>query len=582
MKNQEIRESEDLAKQTPLIENGYPNINDIFKRLRFDPETGSIWLHDERAILLRASIYGQLRAQFIRTLGEEEAKKMFTTLGYKAGQADAALALKIRGKNDREALIAAGHQIFGMEGGGALHIQRFEADPKTGKFLLECIWTSSLEDEVHIDQFGIGHDSACWYSTGYGSAFMSVLMGKYILVKEAECRAVGNSRCRFIGRPIDEWEDDIEKDLSYFVIPELMNLKSKKRPKPAKQLDYLIAEKPNPADPEISTELVGNSAGFTATLQRIKKVATTDATVLFIGETGVGKEIFSKTLHNISLRADHPLIAVNCAAIPDDLLESELFGVERGAFTGASVSRPGRFERADGGTLFLDEISSLNLPAQGKLLRVLQEGEVERLGGTATKKVDVRIIAATNLDLKQEVEKGNFREDLFYRLNVFPVHILPLRSRREDIPMLANNFFVKYSRRHGRQPSGFTKEAIEALLSYEWPGNIRELENLVERAVVLAMDEHPIHVSHLFTSGEHISTSLFSPSEEGALTQQNNSTDWDVVSEELLEKDKPLEIFQSMLIKKALQRENGNVSKASRILGISRGQLDYWLRKEST
>ena len=223
-------------------------------------------------------------------------------------------------------------------------------------------------------------------------------------------------------------------------------------------------------------------------------------TVLFLGETGVGKEIFARMLHRMGRRSEQPFVAVNCAALPENLIEAELFGVVKGAYTGATDSRPGRFERAHGGTLFLDEIGTLTLSAQAKLLRALQEGEIERVGDSQTRKVDVRLLAATNVDLKDAVARGTFREDLYFRLTTFPVRIPPLRERRDDIPLLMRHFLHRFSQRHGKTVGSFAPEAVEALLSYAFPGNIRELENMIERGVLLADAGEPIGISHLFTA----------------------------------------------------------------------------------
>lgn len=235
-------------------------------------------------------------------------------------------------------------------------------------------------------------------------------------------------------------------------------------------------------------EIIGNSSALRTTITRLEKVAQTDATVLITGETGVGKELFARALHHSSARADRAFVKVNCAALPEHLIESELFGHERGAFTGATSQRIGRFELADGGTFFLDEVGELPLELQPKLLRVLQEGELERIGGSRTLKVDVRMVAATNRDLTKEVWAGNFRDDLFYRLNVFPVEVPPLRERREDIPLLVSHFVQKYSARMGRRIDHVPASSQEALQKYSWPGNVRELENIIERGIILATD----------------------------------------------------------------------------------------------
>ncbi len=238
-----------------------------------------------------------------------------------------------------------------------------------------------------------------------------------------------------------------------------------------------------------SPTIVGKSKKIEEVLGLIQKVAASNATVLLLGESGTGKELFARALHHKSPRRTHPFVAVNCAAIPDSLLESELFGYERGAFTGATGSKPGRFELADGGTLFLDEISDLSPAVQAKLLRVLQDQTFERVGGTRTVQVDIRIVAASNADMGKAVRERRFREDLYFRINVFPILISPLRERTEDIPALVDHFIAKYALETRRRVRGISKLALKSLMRYRWPGNIRELENFVERAVILAVGD---------------------------------------------------------------------------------------------
>jgi formate hydrogenlyase transcriptional activator len=233
-------------------------------------------------------------------------------------------------------------------------------------------------------------------------------------------------------------------------------------------------------------QLIGNSLALEAVLQQVERVAPTDSTVLIQGETGTGKELIARAIHNISSRCGRSFVKLNCAAIPLDLLESELFGHEKGAFTGAIAQRIGRFELADKGTLFLDEVGDIPLALQPKLLRVLQEQEFERLGSTRTHQGDVRLVAATNRDLTEMVNRGEFRSDLYYRLNVFPVMLPPLRERREDIPILVTHFVDIFCRRMGKQIKLIPPETMAALSSHWWPGNIRELQNLIERAVILS------------------------------------------------------------------------------------------------
>ena len=269
--------------------------------------------------------------------------------------------------------------------------------------------------------------------------------------------------------------------------------------------------------PEISPEycfegIVGRSAALQKVLEQVAIVAPTDSTVLLHGETGTGKELIARAIHNLSPRRERPYVRMNCAAIPSGLLESELFGHEKGAFTGALIQRKGRFEAADRGSLFLDEIGDISLELQPKLLRAVQEQEFERLGSTRTIQVNVRLVAATHRDLRAMIRDEKFREDLFYRFNVFPIEIPPLRERREDIPLLVNYFVSKFSGRMGRQIKSIPKRAMEILTNCPWKGNIRELANFIERAVILSRGyELDVPVSELPTSSE-ISVAMGTPS----------------------------------------------------------------------
>jgi two-component system response regulator HydG len=267
--------------------------------------------------------------------------------------------------------------------------------------------------------------------------------------------------------------------------------------------------------------IVGQSPALREAIDMVRQVADTDATVLLTGESGTGKELFARMLVEESQRADQPFVTVNCAALPESILESELFGYEEGAFTGADEAKMGRFEAADGGTVFLDEIGELSPSVQVKLLRVLQEGTFERLGSNETTEVDVRIVAATHVDLEEAMHEGEFREDLYWRLNVVNVHIPPLRHRLEDVPLLAEHFLNHYRDKNDRDISGMSREALDALGDYNWPGNVRELENVIERAVVLDKDELvdvddlPEHIiEHEGENNRYISVPVGTPLEE--------------------------------------------------------------------
>ncbi len=302
--------------------------------------------------------------------------------------------------------------------------------------------------------------------------------------------------------------------------------------------------------------IIARSKAMTHVFDLVRKVADHKTTVLITGESGTGKELIARALHNSGSRASNPLVAINCGGIPENLLESELFGYKKGAFTDAGKDHTGHFEKADGGTIFLDEIGELPLPLQVKLLRVLQEQEVTPLGGAGPKKIDVRIIAATSKDLKQEVEAGKFREDLFYRIDVMTVHLPPLRERSEDIPLLVGYFIDLFNRKLHKNIEGLSSEAMPILMDYEWPGNVRELENLIERAVLLAPDR------------------WITPRElPSDMTQRSQETLSETVPDDSLSIKKASKRLESSLIEKALRVTNGNKSHAARILEISRPML---------
>jgi DNA-binding NtrC family response regulator len=304
--------------------------------------------------------------------------------------------------------------------------------------------------------------------------------------------------------------------------------------------------------------IVARSPKMQEVLATVERVAATNSTVLVGGESGVGKDLIAHLIHQRSRRASGPFIKINSTAIPENLLESELFGYEKGAFTGATTSKPGKFELADKGTLFLDEIGDVPPGTQVKLLRVLQERSFERLGGTRTLKVDVRLIAATNRDLRAALEEGTFREDLYYRLNVVPIDIPPLRDHKEDIPDLVNLFIERFARAAGKSIGGISPDALAALTAFHWPGNVRELENIIERGVALS------NGGVLQVSDIHLDASRTkAPGDSHALLPEGMT----------------LEQWEDEMIREALRRANGNKSQAARLLGLSRNALRYRLSK---
>jgi len=302
--------------------------------------------------------------------------------------------------------------------------------------------------------------------------------------------------------------------------------------------------------------IIGRSPAMQEIFASIERVAPTRATVLLAGESGVGKDLIARAIHFHSPRRDRPLVKINCSALPENLMESELFGYEKGAFTGAQTSKPGKFEQADTGTVFLDEIGDVPAPIQVKLLRILQEREFERLGSNVTRRIDVRVVAATNQDLRAALEQGTFREDLYYRLNVVPLNIPPLRERKQDIPFLANHFVHKLAPENGCQVERITDAGMEKLIAYYWPGNVRELENVIERSLVMstgtALDAADIKLE--------------------ADRRPRPQTDVHFLPEGLT-----LDAYEQEIIREALRRADGNKSQAARLLGLTRNALRYRL-----
>ncbi|HMV54445.1 MAG TPA: sigma 54-interacting transcriptional regulator [Rhodocyclaceae bacterium] len=545
-------------------------MDNLAARLKFSFPTGHIWLGEERMILLHRAAFGSFRKELVSTLGMERARGVLTRMGFAAGGRDAELVRSLYPNASDAELIRNGPLLHTLEGIAKVEPIRIDVDIAKGHFFADVNWLHSFERGVHQQIFGIEDGSCCWMQVGYACGYISGIMRRFTLFEEVEC---GLEQCRIVGKPIDQWDEaQAEPLLRYFradpVADQLLELQHQ-----VETLRYSIDESTEPGD------LIGKSAAFREAWGLLKKAAKSQVTVLLLGETGVGKEMFARALHKISSRSNAPFVAVNCGALPEQLLEAELFGVQQGAYTGAQQSRPGRFERAHGGTLFLDEVGELSPSAQTKLLRVLQEGELERLGDTRSRRIDVRVVAATNIDLDAAVRDGRFRRDLFYRLNVFPVTIAPLRERVEDIPLLVARFIDKYAAREGKRVRGVTDKAMEALCSHAWPGNVRELENVVERGVLLAPPDGQIDVVNLFAAAPSVV-------EEGAdrgVDRRGNIA---------ARKADPVERFiahcaaeglglaevEQLLVDAALARCDNNVSAAARELGMTRPQLRYRLK----
>jgi DNA-binding NtrC family response regulator len=544
-----------------------PSDADLRRLVHFSAGDGRIWLAGQRMLLLHAAALGGLRRELMNTLGRDATRRLLLRAGYAAGERDAALAQQVRSAVSLFDRFAVGPQLHMLEGAVQVTPERFEADPATGHYLGVYRWDHSWEVETHLRDFGPQTEPVCWMLLGYASGYTSAFFGQPILYKETACAASGAAHCLIEGRPLAAWPDGAAMAEDYAADSMLIKLENL-----TQQVETLRSSLEPCGE---AAALVGSSRAFRAAIDLLHKAAGTLVTVLLTGETGVGKERFARALHALSARAQGPFVAVNCAALPGELIESELFGSEKGAYTGAAT-RPGRFERADGGTLLLDELGELPLPAQAKLLRVLQTGEVERLGATSPRKVDVRVVAATNVDLDAAVAAGRFRRDLMYRLNVYPIRIPPLRERIDDIEPLAAHLLQRFVARHGKRVAGLSDRALDALRHYPWPGNVRELENVIERGVILANPGVPIDVEQLFATLQPAAPVVVNA--RGELERQA-CRDAAVLYDEVQRRGLGLDALEDALIHEAVTRCDGNLAAAARALGLTRPQLSYRLQR---
>jgi DNA-binding NtrC family response regulator len=538
-------------------------------------------------LMIHSSVMGLLRKELIETLGINRAKGFLMRFGYHSGWKDAELVAKVRPDMSKEDAFFVGPQLHCIKGMVNVKPVSLNIDLDNDVFQGEFDWFDSYEADVHLHDFGPSEDPICWTLIGYASGYTTYFMGQPVIFKETQCVGMGHEHCHIVGKPAEEWDDQAE--LERYLLPdpiaeELFSLQS--------QLSDLRDNFRNSDQSEdLLFNSVGRSGAFKHVCQLIRRASSSRVTVLLQGETGVGKEIVARGLHLSSDRADKAFVAVNCACIPPDLIEAELFGVEKGAFTGAVQSREGKFERAHGGTIFLDEVIELSPRAQASLLRVLQESEMERVGDTRTRRIDVRVVAAANEDLEEAVRNGKFRPDLFYRLNVYPVHIPPLRDRTEDIPLLIEHFLEKYHTLYNKRTLGVSDLAMQALMNYKWPGNIRELENMIERGVILTDNNHTIDLDAFFPSLSEPTHPLNSIKRNGTLGAERLPLDrqplqsdsgmlpQDLLCDQLLSEEFSLEAMEEQLIRTAMDRVEGNVSKAARLLGMTRPQLAYRLKK---
>ena len=462
---------------------------DTSELLELDPEGGVIRFAGQRALLLDAVAMGLLRKYLVENFGLTAARAVFTQFGFAHGWRMAE-AMKAEFKWDTaEDWRRAGTRLNALEG-----LFRVEAGGKELQSREGLMIVASYEAEQHLLHFGRSDEQVCWTISGLTSGYLSRSGGKEIYVLEDRCLGKGDAACHLFGRTREEWGDERAEELHFYEPQRLKDcldvsldrvtetLKETERSLQARRR-ALVRVAPDVDEP---LGIVTKSAPMNQLVDLARRVAKVDSTVLITGESGSGKERIARLVHDESTRAAGPFIAVNCGAITETLLESELFGHARGAFTGASQDRPGLFEASNGGTLLLDEVGEVSPAMQVKLLRVLQEREIRRVGENKNRKVDVRVVAATNRELAYGVARGGFRQDLYYRLKVVELHVPPLRERRDDILPLARVLLGEAALRMKRKIEGIAPGAVDHLLRYEWPGNVRELENAMERAVALA------------------------------------------------------------------------------------------------
>ncbi|MDR5903365.1 sigma-54-dependent Fis family transcriptional regulator [Halomonas icarae] len=558
----------------------YPSARDLMDALRFLPEEGQVWLGEQRMLLMSLQASAFFRNELVSTLGAERARGVFIRLGYYSGLQDAELGESLRGRQlGLHDSFLAGPQLHALLGHVKAVPGQLDIDLEAGRFYSEFIWQGSFEVEVWRSR-GVQSAPVCWTLLGYASGYATQLLGREVQYREVECLGCGDARCRIIGKLAEKWSDH-EAFSSLLreapLIDELYELQAR-----VATLEGDLTHQ----RPDDDWGPIGSAPAFREMLTMLDSAAVSEVPVLLLGETGTGKEILARRLHEQSLRAKGPFVAVNCAAIPPELIESELFGVEKGAYTGAVQSRLGRFERAHGGTLFLDELAELSPRAQAALLRALQEHQIERVGGQDVREVDVRVVAATHNDLHQRVAEGAFRRDLFFRLNAFTLTVPPLRDRLEDIPTLADHFLAGCEHHYQRRTLGFSDQARSAMAQYTWPGNVRELKNTIERGVILTADQKHITERALF--GDYRVPTLQKEkgqglNDRGQLEASTETPDSEGTPRQhiqaLFDAGLTLEDIEREMLIAAQEESEGNIAAAARRLGMTRPAYAYRLKK---
>jgi len=532
--------------------------------LEFRPDEGVIRLHQQRVLLVSAVALGLLRRELIAAAGISVARRLFVRFGFTNGYYDAInLRADVQWSDPLEG-IRMGAALQGAEGLVHADIVRLMERPGAAGFEAEALWRYSFEAEQHLQQCGPAADPVCWTLTGYASGYASACLGREICFRETQCAAVSGSHCVVVGKDAAAWSDlnpfrteyrcdelVAELDALQEAVRHRRDAAARRERRTSGHALELETLRDRVDQYARRSQMVLVSSGMRETLELAARVAPLDTGVLVCGESGTGKEFVVRMIHEQSSRASHPLVSVNCAALTDTLLESELFGHVRGAFTDAIRDKAGLFEVASSGTLFLDEVGEMSAALQAKLLRALQEHEIRRVGSETSIKASPRIVAATNRDLRAAVHAGTFREDLYYRLAAFVITVPPLRERREAIPALAQEFLQRAAGRFNKDCQGLAPDAMRVLLDYDWPGNVRELQHAVERAAILA-------------GGPRITAVELPPD----LRLQDGGARLDAGFD--------LEEHERALIEKALAQFGGNRRRAAEALNIS--TVTLWRR----
>ncbi len=526
----------------------------VFELLDFRGAEGIIAFQDRRMLLYDADTLGILRRELIETVGRKVARGLLTRLGYANGYRDAHTLKRLFQWDSPEEWFKAGLVLHALEGKAAAVRTHLTGGADGRPLEIRIEWENCQETEQYLRHLGPATEPVCWTLTGYASGYFSACVGDEVYFVETGCCATGQGCCEAIGKTRASLGAEFEPHLEYFkassVQDEIARLEQAlrqhrhavSRQKRETERWKTLAERLQASRMPIAT-----SPAMREVLELAERVATVDTTVLLTGESGTGKELVARLIHERSSRAKGPFVAVNCGALPEPLLESELFGHVRGSFTGAVADKKGLFEEATQGTLLLDEIAETPPAIQVKLLRALQEREIRRVGATKSIKVNPRVLAATNRNLEQAVARREFRRDLYYRLNVINIAVPPLRERPEDIVPLARLFLERYAAAQGKAIRAISADALDRLTAYAWPGNVRELENVIERAVVL-------------TTRDRVTAAELPPAVRG-----------DPVGSVLSELAEPrsLEDVEKRAILATLERHHGNRTRTARELGIS-------------